>query len=196
MVRVIASLIVLALLTFVHPRPMSHQLFCTGQKPCTSYLSEALPAHLTTAVDQQSGMAKVNRHLQLAVPPPADRSSSDPQTRPELANTFVIGDAADAFGALNAGHTAWDQAAVAAGNICSMIKTANGEKDVEPMQVYTPPQPAIKVSLGLDEAISQTRGVHSKKKGQEDGCHIDLNTGSMWTRRGLKDGGELGDYRE
>lgn len=144
-------------------------------------------------------MAKVNRHLQLA--PPSTSTSADdvqdPQTTPELDNIFVIGDAADAFGALNAGHTAWDQAAVAAKNICALIDRSSAESDVsQPLEVYTPPQPAIKVSLGLDEAISQTRGVHARKKGKEDGCHIDLNTGSMWTRRGLKDGGELGDYRE
>lgn len=132
-------------------------------------------------------MAKVNRHLQLAIP---STDQVDPQTRKEIDNIFVIGDAADAFGALNAGHTAWDQASIAANNICSLISSG------KPLETYTPPQPAIKVSLGLDEAISQTRGVHTKKRGVEDGCHIDLNTGSMWTRRGLKDGGELGDYRE
>lgn len=169
-------------------------------------------------------MAKVNRHLQLALPSTTttadgDDANADPQTTPDLDNIFVIGDAADAFGALNAGHTAWDQASVAASNICTLIargtasasaasvatkttttptisESSQEPTNPNPLQIYTPPQPAIKVSLGLDEAISQTRGVHARKKGKEDGCHIDLNTGSMWTRRGLKDGGELGDYRE
>jgi len=44
-----------------------------------------------------------------------------PEPKVALPNIFVIGDAADAFGALKAGHTAWTQAEVAARNICRII---------------------------------------------------------------------------
>jgi hypothetical protein len=57
---------------------------------------------------------------------------------------FVVGDAADAFGALKAGHTAYFQAEVAARNIVRLI---NGDGDK--LERYTPGAPAIKVTLGM-----------------------------------------------
>ncbi|GAC94348.1 hypothetical protein PHSY_001919 [Pseudozyma hubeiensis SY62] len=128
-------------------------LFCLGQTPNTRFLDAS---SLT-----ESGMARVDRTLRL--------SNND--------RIFVIGDAADAFGAINAGHTAWDQAEVAANNILALINYPQAE-----LQVYNPTPPAIKVSLGIDRAIRQTQ------KGElieVDSGSIDLNSTSMWTRRGL-----------
>lgn len=86
---------------------------------------------------------------------------------------FVIGDAADAFGAIKAGHTAYWQAEVAARNIIRLARreaeadleantasesgaeTENDETDAEKvlesleLECYTPGPPAIKVSLGI-----------------------------------------------
>ncbi|KAJ9480406.1 Pyr_redox_2 domain-containing protein [Pseudozyma hubeiensis] len=128
-------------------------LFCLGQTPNT----QSLDASSLT----ESGMARVDRTLRL--------SNND--------RIFVIGDAADAFGAINAGHTAWDQAEVAANNILALISDPEAE-----LQEYKPTPPAIKVSLGVDRAIRQTQ------KGElieVDSGSIDLNSTSMWTRRGL-----------
>lgn len=65
----------------------------------------------------------------------------EPSEHPHI---FVIGDAADAFGALKAGNVAWGQAEFACRNILRLI---NG-KD-EPLEQYSPPPIGIKVSLGL-----------------------------------------------
>ena len=53
------------------------------------------------------------------------RDEADPPAHPDspYPHIFIVGDAADAFGALNAGHTAWTQAEVAARNIVKLIKT-------------------------------------------------------------------------
>jgi NADH dehydrogenase FAD-containing subunit len=75
---------------------------------------------------------------------------------------FVAGDCADAFGALNAGHTAWAQGGLAAENILTLIRKEEGivlgveNKDKEgedckgrgDLGEYTAPSFGIKVSLG------------------------------------------------
>jgi len=96
-------------------------------------------------------MAYVLRTMQLAGPPTAPGSEPSSSTFPHI---FVVGDAADAFGALNAGHTAWDQAGVAAHNIVALISNAE-RKNVDPvaLQRYEAPPPAIKVSLGLVRTV-------------------------------------------
>lgn len=103
---------------------------------------------------------------------------------PHNSHVFAIGDAADTFGAINAGHTAWDQADVAAQNILRLIKAENENKkcvDYE-LQTYKPTPPAIKVSLGIQKAVRQTMdGQHLLI----DNGTIDLNSSTMWTRRGL-----------
>lgn len=75
---------------------------------------------------------------------------------------FVIGDAADAFGAIKAGHTASFQAEVAAANILRLIEF-NEKVDVDEeeeqeeraqLQHYVPGPPQIKVSLGLVSACA------------------------------------------
>ncbi|GAK67636.1 iron uptake cluster protein [Moesziomyces antarcticus] len=132
-------------------------LFCLGQTPNTLLLGESSLS--------ESGMARVEPTLQL---------SSNPRV-------FVIGDAADAFGAINAGHTAWDQAEMAAKNILALISIKQGQEAVE-LQEYKPTPPAIKVSLGIDRAIRQTMGGELI---EVDSGVVDLNSTSMWTRRGL-----------
>lgn len=39
-------------------------------------------------------------------------------------HVFVVGDAADAFGAISAGHTAWEQAHVTGQNILTLIQNS------------------------------------------------------------------------
>ncbi|KAG8707248.1 cytochrome b [Ceratobasidium sp. 394] len=95
-----------------------------------------------------------------------------------MSHIFVIGDAADAFGALNAGHTAWVQAEIAARNVGRLVRAED-----EALERYVAPPHAIKVSLGLDRAIYQSRGEYGRRGPDE--CALDLNTSSMWTRRGL-----------
>ncbi|KAH8829600.1 hypothetical protein DL96DRAFT_1598790 [Flagelloscypha sp. PMI_526] len=95
---------------------------------------------------------------------------------------FVVGDASDAFGALNAGHTAWDQAEVAAANVVALVKTSQGEATA--MGQYYPPPFLIKVSLGFKHAIFQSRELCGTK-GEQDCKDPALNSHVMWTRRGL-----------
>lgn len=150
-------------------------LLCTGQRPNTSLLAHLSPP----SVDAQSGLVNVMRSMQLG---PGPKPNSNPSATLEpvspIPQIFVIGDAADAFGALNAGHTAWVQAEVAARNIGRLIRNTG-----EALERYDPPPPAIKVSLGLDRAIFQSRGEYGKRGPEE--CALDLNTPSMWLRRGL-----------
>ncbi len=72
------------------------------------------------------------------------------------AHMFAIGDAADAFGAINAGHTAYYQGEIAARNIIKLIiaseRKGDAGKEVSSdfeLGRYVPGQPAIKISLGL-----------------------------------------------
>lgn len=101
-------------------------------------------------VDEKTGMAHVNTHLQLT------RPIATPQSPADVGHVFVIGDAANAFGALNAGHTAWNQAEVASHNIARLVAKEEGSNDnpseswrYEPLQDYLPDPHRIKVSLGL-----------------------------------------------
>ncbi|KAF8312903.1 uncharacterized protein EI90DRAFT_3294623 [Cantharellus anzutake] len=148
------------------------------------------------------------------------------------------GDAADAFGALNAGHTAWTQAEVASRNVIRMIESGGRAKvgskppcqdrvlekganlddgppsmplrikltpmgnrnkiwpldpaasaydstsrrsqetedrELPELEHYIAPPPSIKISIGLDKAIYQSKG-NVGFKGPEE-CPIDLNAG-------------------
>ena len=67
---------------------------------------------------------------------------------------------------------------MATNNILALIDG----KDKTELQEYRATPPAIKVSLGIDRAIHQTT------KGElveVDHGVLDLNSSSMWTRRGL-----------
>ncbi|KAE9397482.1 FAD/NAD(P)-binding domain-containing protein [Gymnopus androsaceus JB14] len=101
-------------------------------------------------------------------------------------NIFVIGDAADAFGAIPAGHTAYYQGEVAARNILRLIRRSKHEVNSsemnilkeEPMESYEPGLPVIKVSLGLVgiKSVYQVNGVVGTSN---DGIP-DLNAAAIW----------------
>lgn len=149
-------------------------LLCTGQRPNTSLLARLSPL----SVSAQTGLVNVLRSLQLGPGSDPDSGSHTPGPVSPMPHIFVIGDAADAFGALNAGHTAWVQAEVAARNVGRLILGSD-----EALERYVAPPHAIKVSLGLDRAIYQSRGEYGKRGPDE--CALDLGTTGMWTRRGL-----------
>ena len=98
--------------------------------------------------------------------PQAPAIEEDPHTRVAAVHVFAVGDAADAFGAVNAGHNAFFQGEVAARNVVRLVKAAeraaaaesdaegkggDGEEEEEDLTLekYNPGPPAIKVSLGL-----------------------------------------------
>jgi len=102
-------------------------------------------------------------------------------------NIFVIGDAADAFDALKAGHTAYHQAEVAARNVLRLIhgKEKMGfatEEDLE-LEEYAPGPPAIKVSLGLTKSVYEVNGIIGTRNDGRD----DLNAAEMWAAYGMRD---------
>jgi len=171
-------------------------LLCTGQTPNTTLLKEFAPE----TIDDSTGYAKVNRALQLLPhQPPASTSSGDdslegaesllddldldgpgdPETTP-YGHIFIIGDAADAFGAIKAGHNAYFQAEVASKNILGLIsRETSQERDVE-LQDYTPKPPMIKLSLGLKKAVYQTDGLIGWKEDQNE----DLDAPLIWNYYG------------
>lgn len=110
-------------------------LFCTGQVQNTWFLESISPQSIN---HRDGGAAYVLPSLQLAI---KRHEKVEPSEHPHI---FVIGDAADAFGALKAGHVAWEQAEFACRNILKLIR--GGEEELDQ---YSPPQVAIKVSLGL-----------------------------------------------
>lgn len=174
-------------------------LLCTGQTPNTTLLKELAPE----TIDESTGYAKVNRALQL-VPIPSEVSSSsddsldgvesllddldlDVPSQAEATpygHIFVIGDAADAFGAIKAGHNAYWQAEVASRNILELISSGSesrDESDEQPeLQEYTPKAPMIKLSLGLKKAVYQTDGLIGWKEDQNE----DLDAPLIWNYYG------------
>jgi apoptosis-inducing factor 2 len=109
---------------------MSTQLLCTGQTPNTALLRELLPDSIVPE-GAGKGMARVSRTMQVIVPRTAKKDSdAAKQLQGQLArlsipedpiltgsalpdesevpypHLFAVGDAADAFGAIKAGHTA------------------------------------------------------------------------------------------
>ncbi|KAG1769938.1 hypothetical protein EV702DRAFT_1140286 [Suillus placidus] len=101
---------------------------------------------------------------------------------------FVVGDAADAFDAIKAGHTAYYQAEVASRNILRLIrrdeKVGILAKDLDSeLEEYAPGPPAIKVSLGMTKSVYEVNGVVGTKN---DGVE-DLNAAVMWAACGMSD---------
>ncbi|KAH9847730.1 FAD/NAD-P-binding domain-containing protein [Lenzites betulinus] len=66
----------------------------------------------------------------------------DPHTKVATEHIFAIGDAADAFGAVNAGHNAFFQGEVAARNIVKLIKRAERDASEPSLQSIEPLAPA------------------------------------------------------
>lgn len=145
-------------------------LLCTGQVPNTGLMRDLAPH----AVDEKTGMVKVLRTMQVDL---ADSqfinqaSEEQGQGRSNLPHIYAIGDAADAFGAINAGHTAHWQAEVAAKNILATIRS-------EPLTSYEPGPPAIKITLGLRHRAT-IMGPEQTLTVGDDGKD-DLDAPGMW----------------
>ncbi|KIK70490.1 hypothetical protein GYMLUDRAFT_89519 [Collybiopsis luxurians FD-317 M1] len=156
-------------------------LLCTGQKPNTHFLSD-MDAR---CVNPDDGLSHVLRSMQLGILSPGPQASGDSETEQEVETTpypniFAIGDVADAFGAIPAGHTAYYQGEVAARNILRLIRRSeqdpNASLEEEPLELYEPGLPAIKISLGLTKALYQANGVVGASN---DGVS-DLNAAVIW----------------
>ncbi|KAH9895611.1 hypothetical protein C8Q73DRAFT_688697 [Cubamyces lactineus] len=131
-------------------------------------------------------------------PEPEPPVEEDPHTRVAAEHIFAIGDAADAFGAVNAGHNAFFQGEVAARNIMKLIRRSERaspearyreqeaqeqEEDLE-LDKYVPGEPAIKVSLGLTKSVYQFQGMI----GTRDKEPADLDVHLIWRYFGHKVG--------
>ncbi|KAJ7607785.1 hypothetical protein DFH06DRAFT_1111764 [Mycena polygramma] len=107
---------------------------------------------------------------------PADAVDDSEPTHTPYPHIFVVGDAADAFGAIPAGHNAYYQAEVAARNVLRLIDAGAGAGADAELDRYTPGVPAIKVSLGLKKNVYQVNGVVGVGKETRD----DLNAAAIW----------------
>lgn len=100
-------------------------------------------------------------------------SESDTNLSPSAyPHIYVIGDAADAYGALHAGHTGWNQAEFAVGNILRQIHNDTAT----PPKLYFAGKPAIKLTTGLHSAVIQLGDDITVN----DNCPIDLDAASAW----------------
>ncbi|KAJ7579263.1 hypothetical protein C8J56DRAFT_1030584 [Mycena floridula] len=170
-------------------------LLCTGQAPNTEFLKQMDPS----TIDPGTSLARVLRTMQLATTSrqvdeyeiademekltiQSGSSSTDPETTP-YPNIFVIGDCADAFGAIAAGHTAHNQGSVAAENILKLIARSerNPHLEADVLTRYIPGPPAIKVSLGLTKSVYQVNGAVGVKNDGVD----DLRAASVWPYFGI-----------
>ncbi|KAH9914397.1 uncharacterized protein BXZ73DRAFT_81691 [Epithele typhae] len=129
----------------------------------------------------------------------------DARTRVAAAHIFAIGDAADAFGAVNAGHNTFFQGEAAAWNVIRLIKRAEREERAEAevasrevvesvgqdwegekeektdeedlaLEKYTPGARVIKVSLGLTKSVYQCQGIIGTRDQEQAGVDIHM----MW----------------
>jgi hypothetical protein len=150
---------------------------CTGQKPHVSLLAAMSPSAispLTNRIRVKPTMQISNGPLRpiasrantierlgalslhhLPTPPPSASSHEDPKSEEgeeegheDLTHFFAVGDCAET-GAIQAGHTAYWQAEVAARNILKLIKSEEEDKEVEELEEYKVSVPAIKVTLGM-----------------------------------------------
>ncbi|KAF8994272.1 hypothetical protein BDQ17DRAFT_1367175 [Cyathus striatus] len=150
-------------------------LLCTGQSPNTELLRAMDPA-----VIGDNKLVKVLRSMQLGLVARSDDDQESPYP-----NIFAIGDAADAFGAIAAGHTAHYQGEVVARNIIRLVEKDEKNVDMEEkyeLEKYAPGQPAIKISLGLHKVISQ----NGPQIGSTTDCADDLRALTMWPYFGMK----------
>ncbi|KAH9915636.1 iron uptake cluster protein [Amylocystis lapponica] len=124
-------------------------LLCTGQTPNTAIMAALLPEAIVPG-GSEKGSIRVQRTMQVAVPS-AQNDTDTPLAVPHP-HLFAIGDAADAFGAINSARMAFAQAEVAVRNILKLI----GQSEDEPAELerYVPDPPAIKISLGLVRHLS------------------------------------------
>ncbi|PBK88257.1 FAD/NAD(P)-binding domain-containing protein [Armillaria gallica] len=156
-------------------------LLCTGQKPNTSLLKDMNPH----TVDAQTGLARVLRTLQISLDVATEPGQDRGKVTTQYPHIFAIGDAADAFGAIKAEHNAYFQGEVAVRNVLRLINDSD-----EPLELYTPGPPAIKVSLGLTRDVYQLDGVIAVNN---DGVE-DLQAPAVWAYYGIQVEGEDGMY--
>ncbi|KAJ7932895.1 hypothetical protein B0H13DRAFT_754194 [Mycena leptocephala] len=128
-----------------------------------------------------------------------EAASVDDDEETPYPHIFAIGDAADAFGALPAGHNAWAQGEVAGRNVLRLISRYRGNgiagegcegkkrEEDEELETYTPGPPAIKVSLGLHKTIYQVNGTVGVTRRRCGGCLGVLSRRRRRTRRGCLD---------
>ncbi|KIK99529.1 hypothetical protein PAXRUDRAFT_131941, partial [Paxillus rubicundulus Ve08.2h10] len=170
-------------------------LFCTGQTPNTSLLHSMDPG----TINPESGMVRVSRSMQVEAQPSPTPSSprtlygTVPPSPPRLRiypQFFAIGDVADAFGAIKAGHTAYYQGQVAARNVVRLVKRHEAAENLE-LEEYTPGPPMIRVSLGLTKSAYEVAGVVGTK---DDGTE-DLGAEMIWGTYGYRDVDEEGMWR-
>ena len=102
-------------------------------------------------------------------------SSDEPkEDKEDLSHLFAVGDCAET-GAIQAGHTAYYQAEVAARNILRLVRAQEGG-ETEQLEDYKVSVPAIKVTLGLTRGvISNAEGTKVSDEGVED-----LHAMVMW----------------
>ncbi|KAH9927882.1 iron uptake cluster protein [Amylocystis lapponica] len=162
-------------------------LLCTGQTPNTA-LMEALLPKAVVPDGPNKGCVRVQRSMQVAVPAPTSSpgqggwDDTGMRLHVPYPHLFAIGDAADAFGAMNAGHTAHSQGDIAARNILTLIKRASGASDAgAELEHYVAPPDGIKVTLGLRHGVSKIRG---PVQAHADGVP-DLNAKYMWKVFGI-----------
>lgn len=127
-------------------------------------------------------------NLSLSSPPsPSSSPASSPGTlqRADLSHIFAVGDCADT-GAIQAGHTAYWMGEAAARNILRLVEKEEGRADEE-LEVYKYGKPAIKVTLGLvDAVISNAEGTKANSEGKED-----MSSRAIWDSHGC---GDLPDH--
>ncbi|KAI0086027.1 hypothetical protein BDY19DRAFT_895578 [Irpex rosettiformis] len=180
-------------------------LLCTGQTPNTALMQSVVPGSIVSE-GPAKGSIGVKRTMQVGVPRPHDvdslplstSSSGDSPEQDEFdgefdgeesfdvpyPHLFAIGDAADAFGAINAGHTAYYQADVAANNILKLVAAEHDGTPLDSVELeeYHPGEPAIKVSLGLHKSLYQVQGVVGTKTDVTE----DLDAPLMWKMYGIE----------
>jgi len=153
-------------------------LLCTGQTPNTSLLQSLLPSSIVEA-GPSKGMIKVNRYLQIGVPSiplnsnlsqlPFHEGVMEEEVEQEQEGTeqeelyiphshmFAIGDAADAFGAINAGHNAYFQGEIAARNILQLISQSSPPSSPSSSTSSSPSSsPSLSSPFPLPSSISPT----------------------------------------
>ncbi|KAF5367959.1 hypothetical protein D9758_004355 [Tetrapyrgos nigripes] len=186
-------------------------LMCTGQTPNTSILKAMDPATVnphsglayvlkTMQLAVQPQYSSITSGEEIALQnlslDSKDHSiDSTLRVATPYPHIFVAGDTADAFGAIAAGHTAHFQAEVAADNILNLIEVRERHEQLvekggnlayckgdEELREYVPTPPAIKVSLGLNDSITQSNGIIGKKSDGVD----DLNAAAVWAYWGMK----------
>ncbi|TYJ56630.1 hypothetical protein B9479_002722 [Cryptococcus floricola] len=167
---------------------------CTGQKAHVSLMAEVDPSLISAATGRifvlptqqvHSGpipssaidstaeqLSKLNFTAPLTPPSSAASiatDSADGSTAPDYSHIFAIGDCAETS-AIQAGHTAYWMGEVAVRNMLRLIdRREGGPKKDEVFEHYKPGPPAIKLTLGIvDAVIANGEGVNPNKEGVED----------------------------